>query len=83
MRLGNFVRPINAAGNDLDFHVAELVHDDRAIGRTNPSAALRVEAYRRFQGLPRESQMPVSWNEIRDRATAFAHDWADESYVGR
>lgn len=24
--------------------------------------------------------MPLSWNEIRDRATAFAHDWADESY---
>ncbi|HET7313228.1 DNA methyltransferase [Salinisphaera sp.] len=24
--------------------------------------------------------MPLSWNEIRDRATAFAHEWADESY---
>lgn len=24
--------------------------------------------------------MPLSWNEIRDRATAFAHAWADESY---
>ncbi len=24
--------------------------------------------------------MPLSWNEIRDRATAFAHDWAGESY---
>jgi hypothetical protein len=24
--------------------------------------------------------MPLSWNEIRDRATTFAHDWADESY---
>jgi|GEM_PF-4374173 len=24
--------------------------------------------------------MPLSWNEIRDRATAFAHDWADDSY---
>lgn len=24
--------------------------------------------------------MPLSWNEIRDRATAFAHDWAGDSY---
>ena len=24
--------------------------------------------------------MPLSWNEIRDRATSFAHDWAEESY---
>ncbi len=24
--------------------------------------------------------MPLSWNEIRDRATTFAHEWADESY---
>lgn len=24
--------------------------------------------------------MPLSWNEIRDRATAFAHEWAEESY---
>lgn len=24
--------------------------------------------------------MPLSWNEIRDRATAFAHSWAEESY---
>lgn len=24
--------------------------------------------------------MPLSWNEIRDRATAFAHDWAEASY---
>lgn len=23
--------------------------------------------------------MPLSWNEIRDRATRFAHDWADET----
>ena len=23
--------------------------------------------------------MPLSWNEIRDRATAFAHDWADDA----
>jgi hypothetical protein len=23
--------------------------------------------------------MPLSWNEIRDRATQFAHEWADES----
>jgi len=24
--------------------------------------------------------MPISWNEIRDRATRFARDWKDESY---
>lgn len=24
--------------------------------------------------------MPLSWNEIRNRATAFAHEWAEESY---
>ncbi len=24
--------------------------------------------------------MPLSWNEIRDRATAFAHAWADDIY---
>jgi hypothetical protein len=24
--------------------------------------------------------MPLSWNEIRDRATTFAYDWAGESY---
>lgn len=23
--------------------------------------------------------MPLSWNEIRDRSTAFVHEWADES----
>lgn len=23
--------------------------------------------------------MPLSWNEIRDRATAFGHDWADSA----
>lgn len=24
--------------------------------------------------------MPLSWNEIRDRATAFAHEWAREAH---
>ena len=23
--------------------------------------------------------MPISWNEIRDRAMAFSREWADES----
>jgi hypothetical protein len=27
-----------------------------------------------------ETLMPLSWNDIRDRATRFAHDWQDASY---
>ena len=23
--------------------------------------------------------MPVSWNEIKDRALTFSHEWADDS----